>query len=152
MSNKKDGFTLIEVIVAIVIFAFGVLSLAAFASLNYMYLRVNQSKAKIHVLTESTIEDIQNWVREPPNANGPTIFDSLWTAVETGSIIPNDTIRTYISSSNLFAKVVFDTTVGASASATDAKILVHIIATGTSGERQTTEITDFCLANYKVGD
>jgi prepilin-type N-terminal cleavage/methylation domain-containing protein len=151
MQDKKKGFTLVEVLIAVIVFAFGVLSMAAFASLNYMYLRVNQARAKVHLMTESTVEDVQNWVREPM-ANFPTVYDSLWDAAEIGVFTPpNDTMRKYQSAVNIRSAVIFDTIVGLTAASTDAKIYVHIISTGTSGDTQIKDSTYFCLANYKIG-
>ena len=93
MHTERSGFTLIEVLVAVIIFAFGILSMAAFASLNYMYLRANQTKARLHVLNESMVDDLQNWMREPAVAQGPTRFDSFFTDSPAGSTM----IRSFVS-------------------------------------------------------
>jgi prepilin-type N-terminal cleavage/methylation domain-containing protein len=153
MHDKRKGFTLVEVLVAVVIFAFGILSMAAFASLNYMYLRVNQGKAKLHVLNESMVDDIQNWMRETPAADGPTRFDSLfnaWLLAPPGS---PETLRTFISPGSLSVAVVqYDTFVGATPHASDSKIYLTIDSWTTIGDRTIFETMDFAVANYGMGE
>jgi prepilin-type N-terminal cleavage/methylation domain-containing protein len=154
MHDKRKGFTLVEVLVAVVIFAFGILSMAAFASLNYMYLRVNQGKARLHVLNESMVDDLQNWMREPAIADGPTLFDSFFTA---WMIAPPpagaETIRTFISPGSLTVAVVtFDSMRGATPHASDAKIYVSVDSWTIVGNRTLFEDMDFALANYGMGE
>jgi prepilin-type N-terminal cleavage/methylation domain-containing protein len=148
MAYKKRGFTLVEVLVAIVIFAFGVLSMAAFASLNYSYLRVNQARAKLHVLNESIIDNLQEWSRKDADFNGPSKFDSLWFADPESTIL-----HTYMpEGSLLIAEVVYDSNSGASPAASDAKIFLTINSTARTGNRVINEIARFALANYGMGE
>lgn len=148
MHDKRRGFTLVEVLVAVVIFAFGILSMAAFASLNYMYLRVNQGKARLHVLNESMVDDLQNWMREPAVTDGPTRFDSFHVNGVTG-----DTIRRFIAPGSLSVAVVtVDSIVGATPSASNARIFVHIATWTIIGDRTVFEDMDFTLANYGMGE
>jgi prepilin-type N-terminal cleavage/methylation domain-containing protein len=152
MHTKRSGFTLVEVLVAVVIFAFGVLSMAAFASLNYMYLRANQTKARLHVLNESMVEDLQTWAREPLNPaipGIPTKFDSLFTYPPAAG----DTIRKFIApGSTTVAIVLFSSMVGATPSASDAKIYVTINSWAITGSRTIYETMNFALANYGMGE
>jgi prepilin-type N-terminal cleavage/methylation domain-containing protein len=151
--DNKKGFTLIEVMVAIIIFAFGLLSMAAFSAFNYMSVRTNQSRAKLHVLNESVIDDIQQWMRESVSSVGPTRFDSLWTAGAFGGIVGGDTLRTYSSFGGAMnAAVVYDTVIGTSPSTSDSKILIYILSEGTSGERVFKDSVDFAVANYGMGE
>ncbi len=152
MYTKRSGFTLIEVLVAVVIFAFGILSMAAFASLNYMYLRANQTKARLHVLNESMVDDLQNWMREPYNPtipDLPTRFDSFFTHP-----FPRGTmIRSFVSpGSTTVATVLWDTAIGATPSSSDAKIFVTIESWAIIGHRTVFETMDFALANYGMGE
>lgn len=148
MSNKKKGFTLVEVLIAIVIFAIGVLSIAALGALNYMYLRVNEVQAKLHIYTESTIEDIQQWFREPPSVPpGPTRFENVWYAGHSSG----DTLKTN-TAGNISTTVLFDSRVGTSPSANDARIYVNIVSVGASGARQITDTLSFCVSNYGLGE
>jgi|GEM_PF-3497785 len=141
------GFTLIEVLVAVLIFSVGILSMAAFSALNYMYLRSNQVNAKVHILTESTMENVQEWAMEA-TLPGPTRFYDIWN----GGHNIGDILTTYTSGPNITANVVYDGLVGVTPTEGGAQILLRIIATGTSGDRTYTETTDFCLTNYSIGE
>ncbi len=153
MQDNKKGFTLIEVMVAIIIFAFGLLSMAAFSAFNYMSVRTNQARAKLHVLNESVIDDLQQWMREPFLLNGPTRFDFLWNEAFNNKISAGDTLRTYSSFGGVMnAVVVYDTFIGTSPSTSDAKIFVQILSEGTSGDRVFRETVDFTIANYGMGE
>ena len=154
MYDKRKGFTLVEVLVAVVIFAFGILSMAAFASLNYMYLRVNQGKARLHVLNESMIDDLQNWMREPAVISGPTRFDSFFDAwLIAPPVTGLETLRVFIAPGSLSVAVVtYDSMRGATSFASDAKIYVSIDSWTIVGDRTIFESTDFALANYGMGE
>lgn len=154
MQDKRNGFTLVEVLVAVIIFAFGILSMAAFASLNYMYIRANQAKARLHVLNESMVDDLQNWIREPAVANGPTRFDSIFDSHLSGfGPVFGETLRTSFSpGSTTVAIVLFDTILGTSPSASDAKIFVTINSWSITGDRRVNETMNFALANYGMGE
>lgn len=152
MSNKKHGFSLIEVIVSMVIFAVGFVFLAAFGAVNIMHLRVNQVRARLHILTESTTDDIQRWIKEPtPAPGGPTRFEDIWNDGDLGVLNPGDTLTTY-TSRTITAVVLFDHVVGTTPSATDARIYVRIISDGFCGEKIIKDSLDFCLSNYGMGE
>jgi prepilin-type N-terminal cleavage/methylation domain-containing protein len=149
MMKKEKGFTLIEVLIAVLVFAIGILSMAALGALNYSYIRVNQEKARIHILTESAVDDIQQWAREEPDppSTEPTRFDSLFNAgASNGDIVK---IYTY---STCKTTIHFDNQVGTSSAAADAKIFLGITTTGTIGGRALEDYVYFCLSNYGVGD
>lgn len=147
-NNKRKGFTLIEVLVAVIIFAFGILSMAAFAALNYMYLRANQAKARLHVLNESMVDDIQNWMREPALIDGPTKFDSFFVNPTFG-----DTVRLSVSpGSTSVAIVILDTIQGTAPHESNAKIFLTIETWVISGTRTLFETMDFAVANYGMGE
>lgn len=146
MIKQKKGFTLIEVLVAIVIFAIGILSMAALGALNYSYLRINQDRAKLHVLAESTIEDLQQWFRIPMAVvAGKTRFDSVFT-----NSVLNDTILVNIVGTKT-TLVRFDHIVGANPADVDAKIYLGVKVTGQSGTRSIQDSLYFCVSNYRIG-
>ena len=144
------GFTLIEVLIAVLIFSVGILSMAAFSALNYMYLRNNQANAKVHVQIESTMEEIQQWSRVPTTIPAPPIGPTKFDSIFNGSFI-NDTILTF-SSGNLTSVVIYDSVFGASSAEGDARIFLTIISTKTVGDRTLTESTIFRLSNYAIGE
>jgi prepilin-type N-terminal cleavage/methylation domain-containing protein len=153
MSDRKSGFTLVEVLVAVVIFAFGVLSMAAFASLNYMYLRVNQMRAKLHVMHESIIDDMQSWAREPALTEGPARFDSVWYGAAGGAITGGTTLQVYAPSGPAMSAVVlFDSITGTTPYSGDTKIFLTINSTAHTGDRTFNESARFALANYGMGE
>lgn len=148
MTEKEKGFTLIEVLIAILIFAIGILSMAALGALNYSYIRVNQEKARIHIKSESVVEDIQQWAKEaatPPS--GPTKFDSLFDATPSFG----DTVKRYISG-ECFTAVLFDNQTGIVSSDADSKIFLGITSIDTFAGRVFKDSLYFCLSNYGVGD
>jgi prepilin-type N-terminal cleavage/methylation domain-containing protein len=149
MIEKEKGFTLIEVLIAVLIFAIGILSMAALGALNYSYIRVNQARARIHIQTESVVDDIQQWAREsatPPS--GPTRFDSLYDATPSFG----DTLLKTYTSGKCFTAVLFDNQTGIVSSDADSKIFLGITSVDTFGGRVIKDSVYFCLSNYGVGD
>lgn len=150
MMKKEKGFTLIEVLIAVLLFAIGILSMAALGALNYSYIRVNQERARLHILTESAVEDIQQWVKEKPNEVVPvnsTIFDSLFNASPTYG----DILKTY-TFGNCVTTVRFDNLVGTGSADADSKIFLGITSIDSFGGKVIKDSVYFCLSNYGVGD
>ena len=146
MNKNRKGFTLVEVIVSMVIFTIGVLSVAALGALNYLYLNANQAKARLHIRNESIMDDTQSWFREPSAIPGPTRFEDVWNA-GYGS---GDTLRTF-TTGNIETVVLFDTTEGNAATSSDAKIYIWIASSGQSGPRTYSDTLSFCISNYGIG-
>ncbi len=146
MTKNRKGFTLVEVIVSMVIFTIGVLSVAALGALNYMYLNANQAKAKLHIRNESTMDDTQSWFREPSTTPGLTRFEDVWNA----GFSSGDTLRIF-TTGNMETVVLFDSTAGDAANSSDAKIYIWIASSGQSGPRTYADTLNFCISNYAIG-
>ena len=145
MTKNRKGFTLVEVIVSMVIFAIGVLSVAALGALNYMYVNTNQAKARLYIRNESIMEDTQSWFRED-TIPGPTRFENIWNAGYNSG----DTLRTF-TTGNIETLVLFDAVVGDAATSSDAKIYIWIASSGQSGPRTYSDTLSFCISNYGIG-
>lgn len=148
MKNNRKGFTLMEVLVAVLIFVIGILSIAALGALNFMYINANQAKARLHVFTMSSLENTQSWFREPTNTPGPTQFDDVWAAGHG----MGDILKVYTSGNNMQTAVVFDSIHGTSPSAADSRIYVRLSSVYSYKGKQLTETLHFCVSNYGVGD
>jgi len=149
MKNNRKGFTLLEVLVAVLIFVIGILSVAALGALNYMFIRVNSAQAKLHIYTESVTEDTQRWFREASITPGPTHFEDVWLAGHNaGDILRSNTTANFQST----VVYVSQSPPAALPSDCDARINIRIISTGASGEKQLSETTDFWVSNYRVGE
>ena len=146
MNKNRKGFTLVEVIVSMVIFSIGILSVAALGALNYMYLNANQAKARLHIRNESIMDDTQSWFREPSTTPGPTRFEDVWNAGYSSF----DTLRAD-TSGNIITNVLFDRTDGDAATSSDAKIYIWIASSGQSGPRTYYDTLSFCISNYGIG-
>ncbi len=143
--KERKGFTLIEVLVAVLIFAIGILSMAALGALNYSYIRINQDRAKLHLLAESTTEDLQQWFRSPMFLAGKTKFDSVFLNGNAGDTVLHNVVK---SETTL---VRFDHIVGTDPADSDAKIYLGIKVTGLSGTRTIQDSIYFCVSNYRIG-
>ena len=145
MIKNRKGFTLVEVIVSMVIFTIGVLSVAALGALNYMYLNANQARARLHIRNESIMDDTQSWFRED-TVPGPTRFEHIWNH----GFSSGDTLRTF-TAGNIETVVLFDTTEGDAATSSEAKIYIWIASSGQSGARTYSDTLSFCISNYGIG-
>lgn len=93
--NKNKGFTLIEVIVAMLVFSIAMTGIVLFTATNSRRVIKSERGAKMSVRTEAAFENVKGWVMEETGNPNELVFDSLWENADTGHVVfvKSDTIK-----------------------------------------------------------
>jgi prepilin-type N-terminal cleavage/methylation domain-containing protein len=105
--KMKEGFTLIELIVALVFFGVASASIALFYANNSTRLARSEKTARLEVVAEKTYEEFKGILMErmytPDYEYENLVFDSIWHTYTEGQVIytVTDTIKGILFNSDI---------------------------------------------------
>ncbi len=104
MKAGRGGFTIVEVLIAIIMLSIGVLALASSAGGVTRMLSNGQRKTRSYAMATTVIENLRRWAKNncgglPASGSGsaPAGYSATWTVSNPGSTNTIHTVRVLVS-------------------------------------------------------